>query len=51
MAGTALKLLCEPTAFEKVIKEFNAGSLKEPYLWPIPQKAKPPIPKNKKRYK
>ncbi|MGI5173707.1 amidohydrolase [Treponema sp. OMZ 840] len=45
LAGTAMKLLCEPMELDRVIKEFNASSSKEPYLWPIPKTAKPPIPK------
>lgn len=45
LGSAGFRLLREPELLARVKAEFDARSQKEPYLWPIPQDAKPPLPK------
>lgn len=45
LGSAGFRLLSEPELLARVKAEFEERSQKEPYLWPIPKDAKPPLPK------
>ncbi len=45
LGSAGLRLLTEPQLLARVKAEFEERSRKDPYLWPIPKDAQPPIPK------